>query len=37
MTPLMLGGLIFAVALLLLAPGMPIAFALGSTALTFML
>ena len=37
MTPLMLGGLIFAVALLLLATGMPIAFALGSTALIFML
>ena len=37
MTPLALGGVIFAVALILLATGMPIAFALGSTALIFML
>uniref|UniRef100_UPI002616E573 TRAP transporter large permease subunit n=1 Tax=uncultured Limnohabitans sp. TaxID=768543 RepID=UPI002616E573 len=36
MTPLLMGGIIFAVALLLLATGMPIAFALGSTALIFM-
>lgn len=37
MTPLALGGVIFAVALILLATGMPIAFALGGTALIFML
>ena len=37
MTPLLMGGIIFAVALLLLATGMPIAFALGSTALIFMI
>ena len=37
MTPMILGCIIFAVALLLLATGMPIAFALGSTALIFML
>lgn len=36
MTPLLLGGLIFLVTLVLLAVGMPIAFALGSSALIFM-
>lgn len=36
MTPLILGGMIFLVTLVLLAVGMPIAFALGSTALIFM-
>jgi len=37
MSPLALGGMIFAVVLILLATGMPIAFALGATALIFML
>lgn len=36
MTPLLLGGFIFLVTMILLAVGMPIAFALGSTALIFM-
>lgn len=36
MSPLVLGGLIFVVTMILLAIGMPIAFALGGTALIFM-
>jgi C4-dicarboxylate transporter DctM subunit len=37
MTPTLIGAAFFVVALILLATGMPIAFALGSTALVFML